>query len=166
MWRWGYAQKYLEVCFVLVVRILIAVWAAVRISAAESEHILQEGCPVAVQHYCPRIISDKTMSGQLQLHKKCDSDAALGKGKNILIWKRMWTGNSLFMCLVPCLALPHASASGSCWLLVDTQALAHSLITDFNNDVNIRSNQNVQCFSVTLGSKVLQSLLIMLCGCL
>lgn len=69
-----------------------------------------------------------------------------------------------------CHVLGAVSGSLACFclwfLLVDTQALAHSLITDVNNSVSIGSKQNIQCFSVTLGSKALQSLLTTLSGCI
>lgn len=120
---------------------------------------------MAVQHSYPHIFSDKSMSGQLQLHRKCDSDAALEKGKNIRSERERGQGTALW-----CHVLRAVSGSLPCFclwfLLVDTQALAHSLITDVNNGVSIGSNQNIQCFSATLGSKALQALLTTLSGCI
>lgn len=79
-----------------------------------------------------QIISDKMMSFQLQLHRRRDSDAALGREKHHL--KK--NVDIKFMCLTPHLAL--VLSSGSSWLLVDTWALAHSIIKDFDDDANIR----------------------------
>lgn len=72
------------------------------------------------------------MSFQLQLHRRRDSDAALGREKHHL--KK--NVDIKFMCLTPHLAL--VLSSGSSWLLVDTWALAHPIIKDFDDDVNIR----------------------------
>lgn len=72
---------------------------------------------------------------QLQIHRRRDSDAALGR-KKYYLKKNV---DIKFMCLTPHLAL--VLSSGSSWLLVDTRALAHSIIKEFDdNQMSVASH--------------------------